>query len=73
MIVTGGVVRMRLKQRRLVSESMPKKASKQQRKLFWTLFSTAKTVSNRNPQSRGQGLSGESKVAIMQLLHEDKD
>lgn len=44
----------------------------QQKKMFAALFSTAKTVGNRNPQSRGQGLSGESKVAILQLLQDEK-
>lgn len=62
---------MGFKRHRSDVESTPKKT--QQKKLFMTLFSTAKTVSNRNPQSRGQGLSGESKVAIMQLLHDDED
>lgn len=42
------------------------------KKMFTALFTTAQTVSNRNPQSRGQGLSGESKVAILQLL-QNKD
>lgn len=43
----------------------------QQKKMFTALFTTAKTVGNRNPQSRGQGLSGESKVAILQLLQDE--
>jgi hypothetical protein len=43
------------------------------RKMFTALFTTAKTVSYRNPQSRGQGLSGESKVAILQLLQDEKE
>ena len=66
---------MNSKQKRSSNGFTPKKTATkpQQKKLFLTLFSTAKTVSNRNPQSRGQGLSGKSKVAIMQLLHEDKD
>ena len=62
---------MGVKQHRSAEESTAKKTKTQQKKLFMTLFSTAKTVSNRNPQSRGQGLSGESKVALMQLLHDD--
>lgn len=41
------------------------------KKMFTALFTTAQTVSNRNPQSRGQGLSGESKVAILQLLQNE--
>ena len=43
------------------------------KKMFAALFTTAKSVSHRNPQSRGQGLSGESKVSILQLLQNDKD
>ena len=41
------------------------------KRIFTALFTTAQTVSNRNPQSRGQGLSGESKVAILQLLQNE--
>ena len=61
------------KQHRSAEEAIPEKTKTKQNKLFTTLFSTAKTVSNRNPLSRGQGLSGESKVAIMQLLYDEED
>ena len=44
-----------------------------QKKMFAALFFTAETVSNRNPQSRGQGLRGESKVAILQLLQDGNE
>lgn len=64
---------MKLKQHRSAKKLTQKNAelNTMQKKLFMTLFTTAKTVSNRNPQSRGQGLSGESKAAILQLLHDD--
>ncbi len=49
----------------------PVKPTKRDEKMTMALFTTAKCVSNRNPQSRGQGLSGESKAAILQMLRDD--
>ena len=49
----------------------PAKPTKRDEKMTMALFTTAKCVSNRNPQSRGQGLSGESKAAILQMLRDD--
>ena len=35
------------------------------------MYSVEKTVGNRNPMSRGQGYSGESKVAILQMMQDN--
>ena len=35
------------------------------------IYSAGKTISNRNPMSRGQGYSGESKAAILQMMRDD--
>ncbi len=36
-----------------------------------TLYSIGRTVGNRNPMSRGQGYSGDSKVAVLQMMRDD--
>ena len=47
------------------------KTNDKYKKMEIALFSYSKTVGNRNPQSRGQGISGENKVAILNLLNTD--
>ena len=35
------------------------------------MYIAGKTVGNRNPMSRGQGFSGESKLAVLQMMRDD--
>lgn len=42
-------------------------------RMFTALFFGGRNVGNRNPQSRGQGISGDTKVVLTQLLWDDKE
>ena len=49
----------------------PKRQTAKDEEIRRAMYIAGKTVGNRNPMSRGQGYSGESKLAVLQMMQDD--